>query len=529
VGASRSHSRQFDSSTPAPKARPGLARENEHRVQFYDGEEFLASAVADYLGTGLTTGDSLVVIASEPHRWAFLRRLEAQGHDVEAATRNGRVTLIDARETLRTFMSGGAPNARRFRHTIGGVLDGARSRSTSGSGLRLYGEMVDLLWKDGNADGAIRLEELWNDLAQRSPFTLLCAYSMSNFSSADDAERFADVCGHHTHVVPTERYVGGSDKSRLMEISVLQQRAQALEAELEHRKVLEHRLRETLLERERVEEELRARDAEMQALLGERERLLEAERTARGEAELARVEAENATRAKSQFLAVMSHELRTPLNAIAGHVQLVAMGIHGAVTDAQVTALDRVARSQRHLLRLINEVLNLARIETGRVEYTVADVAVQDVITELLPMVEPQLAANGIELAIRLPAERLVVSADREKLAQVMLNLLSNSAKFTPAGGLVTIDVATRAEVEGLVFVRVTDTGIGIPRDKHEAIFEPFVQVHSGPTRTTEGAGLGLAISRELARGMSGDLRVRSAEGCGSTFTLALRRGATGS
>ena len=493
-----------------------------HKVQFYENEEFLATSVAEFLGAGLTTGQSLVVIATEPHRSAFTSRLEKEGFDVSRAASSGQLTLLDAREMLRSFMNGSMPDPGRFRTTIGSVLETAGKRGDGQGVLRLYGEMVDLLWKDGNTDGAIRLEELWNDLSKTYSFSLLCAYAMGNFYKSADAERFASICRQHTHVVPTERYVSVDEESRLVEISILQQRAHALQAELEHRRELEFRLREALAARGRVEEQLRRSEHELLELLADRERLLKGERLARAEAEDARAEAESATRAKSQFLAVMSHELRTPLNAIAGHVQLMAMGIHGPVTAAQREALDRVERSQRHLLRLINEVLNLARIETGRVEYNVEDVSVQDVIAELLPMVEPQLTAHGLVHEVNLPSVPLFVRADREKLCQVMLNLLSNAAKFTPAGGRVIIDVATREGAPGQVFIRVTDTGIGIPRNKCEAIFEPFVQVHVGPTRTTEGAGLGLAISRELARGMDGDLRVRSMSGQGSTFTLSL-------
>jgi len=243
---------------------------------------------------------------------------------------------------------------------------------------------------------------------------------------------------------------------------------------------------------------------------------------AREEAERARASAEHANRAKSQFLAVMSHELRTPLNAIAGHVQLMQMGLHGPVTDGQVAALSRIERGQRHLLRLINDVLNLARIETGRLEYAITEVVVQDVVNELAPMVEPQLAAKSLTYRLRLPATPVIVHADREKLAQILLNLVSNACKFTPARGTVTIEIPQPTRVDGRVFVQVADTGVGVPIDKQEQIFEPFVQVQAGPTRTVEGAGLGLAISRDLARGMGGDLRVRSAPGGGSTFTLEL-------
>ncbi|MFN2564611.1 MAG: ATP-binding protein [Gemmatimonadaceae bacterium] len=467
-----------------------------HRVQFYEDERFLASTVADFLAAGLTVGQSLVVIATESHRTAFTRQLKLEGFDVDGAAGIGQLTLLDARQTLDRFMVGAAPDGERFRATVGAVLEAARARGGNRAVLRLYGEMVDLLWRDGNTDGAIRLEELWNDLAKDYEFQLLCAYSMGNFYKAAHGEQFRTICRQHTHVVPTERYVEADEETRLVQITILEQRARALEAEIAHRKDLEKRLRE---------------------LLAERKRLLEAERAAREEAELA-------NRAKSQFLAVMSHELRTPLNAIAGHVQLLEMGVYGAATEAQREALERIERSQRHLLRLVNDLLNLARVESGRVEYALENVSVQDVVHDLLPMVQPQLAAKGLSYDVRLPLEPVVVRADREKLGQVLLNLLSNAAKFTAAGGRVTVDAVTRPEVPDAVFLRISDTGVGIPRAKQEAIFEPFVQVHVGPTRPAEGAGLGLAISRDLARGMGGALRVRSVVGEGSTFTLTLRR-----
>ena len=241
--------------------------------------------------------------------------------------------------------------------------------------------------------------------------------------------------------------------------------------------------------------------------------------------------AEAANAAKGQFLAVMSHELRTPLNAIGGHVQLLDMGLHGPLTDAQRDALGRVTRAQRRLLGLINDVLNYARLESGRVEYDIAPVRVREVVAEVRPMVDPQLAAKGLAFDVRLPedagARPAVVWADREKLAQVLLNLLANAIKFTPPGGRVRVELTERRDGSGpsdRAYLAVSDTGIGIPASRLHTLFEPFVQVRADLTRTAEGTGLGLAISRDLARGMGGDLRARSVEGEGSTFTVALRR-----
>ena len=263
------------------------------------------------------------------------------------------------------------------------------------------------------------------------------------------------------------------------------------------------------------------------------ERLLRESERARADAELARAAAVQADLAKSQFLANMSHELRTPLNAIQGYTQLIDLGIHGPITPAQRETLARIDRAQRHLLGLVNDVLNFTRMGAGRVEYDVQAVAVADVIADVLPLVEPQLAHKRIELEVRLSEPRAGaeppahVWADHEKLRQIFLNLLSNAIKFTPSGGRVVVSFTTRADGSGpedLAFFQVTDTGIGIPRDRLDAIFEPFVQVRTEYARTSGGTGLGLAISRDLARGMGGDLRVRSVEGQGSTFTIALRR-----
>ena len=235
-------------------------------------------------------------------------------------------------------------------------------------------------------------------------------------------------------------------------------------------------------------------------------------------------ESEAANRAKSEFLAVMSHELRTPLNAIAGYTQLLDMGIPGVVNDRQREILERISRSHRHLLGLINDILNLARIEAGRIEYRIDDIPLVELVREILPMIEPQLSRRHLSFAERIPPG-LIVRADREKTQQIFVNLLGNAVKFTPLHGRICIDAAVAANRPRFVEVSVRDTGVGIPAEKLELIFDPFVQVDPSHTRTTEGSGLGLSISRDLARGMGGDLTVVSTLGTGSTFTLTLPLG----
>ncbi len=229
--------------------------------------------------------------------------------------------------------------------------------------------------------------------------------------------------------------------------------------------------------------------------------------------------AEEANRVKSEFLATMSHELRTPLNAIGGYAELLEMGVRGPINDRQREDLRRIQASQRHLLGLINEVLNYAKLETGAVHYELSDVGVRGVLASAEALVAPQAGAKGLRLEVSSCSDSLTVRADAEKLLQILANLLSNAVKFTSPGGRVSLWCGV---VEDTVVFRVADTGIGVPADKLGAIFEPFVQVRSDLTRTAEGTGLGLAISRDLARAMNGELVAESTVGEGSTFTLTL-------
>jgi PAS domain S-box-containing protein len=240
------------------------------------------------------------------------------------------------------------------------------------------------------------------------------------------------------------------------------------------------------------------------------------------EAEAARLVADQANEAKSQFLATMSHELRTPLNAIGGYVELLETGLRGPLTPQQIDDLRRVRRAQNRLLTLINDVLSFARLETGRIEYDVREVAVSPLLRSMGPLLDAQLRAKAIDYQCDPGLPGVTICADEQKVEQIMLNLLSNAAKFTLAGG--SISVTTDADGES-VRVRVRDTGIGIPPDRIEAVFEPFVQLDSSLTRAHEGTGLGLAISQEFARGMGGLITVESTVGEGTEFTLTLPTG----
>jgi signal transduction histidine kinase len=229
--------------------------------------------------------------------------------------------------------------------------------------------------------------------------------------------------------------------------------------------------------------------------------------------------AESANRTKSEFLTAMSHELRTPLNAIGGYAELLTMGLGGPVSGEQSEYLERIRRSQHHLLGIINDILNFSRIEAGQVTYDIRQIAVSDVADAVIPMILPQAESKGIAVSQNVE-KHTMVHADRGKLEQVLLNLLSNAAKFTNRG-----EIRVTSFVDGdRAGLRVHDTGIGIPADKLTSIFEPFVQVGRSLTTPHEGTGLGLAISRDLTRAMGGELTVTSEMGQGTTFSIALKR-----
>jgi signal transduction histidine kinase len=242
---------------------------------------------------------------------------------------------------------------------------------------------------------------------------------------------------------------------------------------------------------------------------------------ARAEAEEARHAAQAANAAKSRFLNMMSHELRTPLGAIGGYVSLLEDGIPGPLTEEQRKYMTRIRHNQQHLLQLVNELLDLGKIESGRIDLRIAAVPVQLVVDNVYSMIEPQIRTKQLHLDVEAGDPDLFFHADRERVEQIVLNLLSNAVKFTSPGG--TVRIAVSSDAKEISFT-VADTGVGIPADKLEAVFEAFYQVEGSQSRTYGGTGLGLAISRQLARAMGGDLMVKSTLGKGSSFTLGLPR-----
>ena len=247
----------------------------------------------------------------------------------------------------------------------------------------------------------------------------------------------------------------------------------------------------------------------------------------------ARAEAETASRAKSEFLAMMSHELRTPLNAILGYAELLDLGVTGRLNAEQRQQVNRIVTSGRHLLGLVNEVLDLAKVEAGRLTVSHDPRHVRGAVDAAVTLVQSQIEERGLTLVVRGIADPdTLYFGDEDRIRQILLNLLSNAIKFSEPGGSISVEVGRTPRPEPTaklfggyaewVYFRVSDSGIGIAPDQLGAIFTPFFQAEAGHTRRREGSGLGLSIARRLARLMKGDLTVESSLGKGSRFTLWL-------
>lgn len=312
---------------------------HDHVVQFYEDESFLADSVATFLAAGLKQDRPAIVIATEAHRRAFLKNLKRKhAVDGEKAMASGQLSMLDARDMINGFMVGGMPDAALVKVQLGGLLAGILA-NYPGQRLCAYGEMVDVLWRDNNAHAAIRLEELWNELAGMYSFSLLCAYAVASFSRSTNGVGFQDICRTHGHVIPAESYrETWTAPERHHAVTDLQVRAAASATEVEQRKVLEHALRRALAARRAAEQELAA---------------------LRADTSTARETLDRTQQATTEWLMEAVHGLRSPLNAILGWTQMVKLTQQDAATMQQ--AIEVIERNAESLNRLVSGLLEPRR------------------------------------------------------------------------------------------------------------------------------------------------------------------------
>jgi signal transduction histidine kinase/ActR/RegA family two-component response regulator len=479
----------------APRSVWSEMGESEHFAQFYETDASLLDSLSGFIGIGLGAGDACIVVATDAHREGLDDRLRLYDLDLAAARASGQYVSLDAAETLSKFTVDGSLVPELFFELIGDIV--ARA-AACGRRVRAFGEMVSLLWAEGDHDGAIRLEGLWNDLRESHSFSLFCGYPMSGFGGESFAEPLSRVCAGHTRVIPAESYTALDDADeRLRAILALQQKASALEAEI--------------VERKQAETSLRAMKDDLEAQVEERERLLASE-------QLARLEAEDACRLKDEFLATVSHELRTPLTAIIGWTHMLRS--NGLDKSAEARALEIIERNAKSQAQLVEDILDVSRVITGKLRLNVAPVDAASIINAAIDSVQLAAETKGIQLGVTFDPSARHIAGDAVRLQQVVWNLLSNAIKFSPSGGRIEVRLERAGSVAQL---SVSDTGDGISPDFLPFIFDRFRQADGTSTRRHGGLGLGLSIVRHLVELHGGTVHAESAgEGCGATFTIRL-------
>ncbi len=570
-----------------PSKRPPGHDPVDHVVQFYESDTYLAKKVASFIADGLALGESAILIATEPHRALFAESLRPLTSDLVCLLDSGRIVMLDAIATLERFMVNGMPDANAFHRTVGTTVT-AMSRATH-KPVRAYGEMVDVLWRRGERDAALRLEQLWNELRTQVSFKLLCAYGTEAFVTGGGV---ADVCGTHSHVMSPERtLVDEVDVRSLIAEIALRTEAQrelrasnedledlldtaaiaihrvdsdgliryANRAELDMlgysadeyvgRHIAEFHVDMPVIEDMLVrltrgetlrdhESRLRAKDgsirhvqitSNLQARPGERPltRCFTRDVTALKhaeherarlltEAQAARADAELANRAKDEFLAVLGHELRNPLSPILSAVQL--MRLRGEERTQREQNI--IERQVDHLVHIVDDLLDIARITQGKLELDRGPIDVRNVVTRALEMTAPLCSERKHRTNVDISQRSLWVDGDETRLCQVLANLLTNAAKYTEPGG--TIDVRVFNDAADVCIV-VRDTGVGIAADVLPRIFDPFMQEHRISRRGVGGLGIGLALVKNLVTLHGGSVHATSGgHGLGSEFVVRL-------
>lgn len=463
---------------------------DEHFVQFYERDDFIVDSLSRFVLEGLEQSESVVVVATDEHLNALNRRLSQQRLDVVAAITTGHYVPLSAEATLADIKVDGRVSPDRVRDVIGNTL--LQTRIT-GRRLRVFGELVALLCADGDVEGAIELEGLWNEFKVIQPFSLYCAYRLNGFTE----QSMTEVCRSHSHVIPAESFTTlPTADSQARAIALMQQKAQLLETEI--------------AERLRAEEDLRLAKAQLETQVVALGELVAREQSARAEAE-------TASRMKDEFLATVSHELRTPLNAIIGWTHMLRRGQLDPDTEGR--ALETIERNAKSQAQLVEDILDVSRMISGKLTLHTTLVDIASVARAAVDAA--RLAANSKNIQLRVSSEAaLFVCGDADRLQQVIWNLISNAIKFTDDGGRVNVLLERR---DSRVVIRVTDNGPGIRKEFLPYVFERFRQADGASTRSHNGLGLGLALVKHLAELHGGTVGVASeGEGKGATFTVEL-------
>ena len=558
--------------------------EFEHFVQFCETDDFLITSVGRFVSTGLMQGDICIVLATQAHREGIDEYLKAEGLAVSAARAQGRYIARDAASTLPQIMVDGSVDLTCFYKVIGEIIQQAvKSKRT----VRVFGELVALLWAEGNRAGAIRLEELWNELSRHYSFSLFCAYPMEGFDGEAYEQEFAEICRQHARVIPGESYSTLTDPDeRLRAISLLQQKSNSLDIEIAERKRIEAALLESevrfrflaeampqkiftarpngdmdyfnpqwvqftglsfeeirgwgwmqFIHPDDVEENVRCWQHSLDT--GEP---FYFEHRFRGVDGVYRWHMSRATpvrnvpgtimmwigsstdideqkrqeERKDAFISMASHELKTPVTSLKGFAHILQNRLKKHGDEESLHFLASINKQLNRLTRLINDLLDITRVQQGRLEYDEElfslDVLVQETIENLQ-------AGTTTHRLIFEESQDAQVYADRDRIGQVLTNLITNAVKYSPGADRIIIRLLKDGDS---ATVSVQDFGIGIAAKHQARIFERFYQVTDPEEKTYPGLGIGLYLSSEIIKRHRGRIQVESKKGSGSTFSFSL-------
>jgi signal transduction histidine kinase len=449
---------------------PGDAGHFAHSVQFYGEDNSLVDEVSRFVGTALVAGDAAVVVATQSHREAIAKRWEAMGFDIAKPSNQGRYVCLDASETLARLMKGNLPDATLFTEMVSGVMSRVSASTRSKGRIAVFGEMVTLLWAQGNKEGALRLEQLWNELAPEFPMSLRCAYPMSSFNREDHSDPFLKICSEHSHIIPLESYTALiSDEQRLRSVTFLQQKAQALETEVAQRK--------------QIEDALRTSKAELETQVEQRTLALR--------------------QLSSRLLSLQDSERRRIARELHDSLGQYLVGLKlNVYMLRQSPGRDELwSESEELMQRCIAEVRTLSYL----LHPPTMDAA--GFASAARWYVEGFGQRGGIEVALSVP-EDLGRLADGVELAlfRVLQEALTNVHRHAQAS---SAQVRIWKEA-GQVGLEVVDDGCGIPQPSLEQFLATGI-----------GMGVGLAGIRERARELGGNMEVES-NGRGTMLRVTL-------
>ena len=438
----------------AARHAPSLDSHNHHIVQFYEDDAYLLKSVREFI----EAGEGAVVIATPEHRAYLEHDLVIGGKSLKEAIEAGLYVSYDAEETLALFMVGDAPDPQKFFAVIGAAIERMSPKEQQ---VHAFGEMVALLWQRGNAQGAIRLEELWNVLLEERRFTLFCAYPMQVFGSDAEKEAFARMCDAHTRVMPAESYAGlASEDERMRETAVLQQKARSLEGEVRKSRLLE--------------------------------------------------------RQKDDFLAVASHELKTPVTSIKAYEQMLLRKFVRKGDTGAAELVSKMDAQIEKLTRLIDDLLDVSKIQSGVMRFEEKAFDSNEMVSEVISEMQSLTPFHSIVADLAPP---VTLFGDRGRVSQVLMNLLSNAIKYSRDSDNILVTTETTRKT---FTVHVHDFGIGISKEDQQHVFERFYRSSEGILETYPGLGLGLHISNEIIKRQEGKIWVKSSLGMGSTFSFSL-------